>query len=128
MADLVETTETQREGAGFQHPSGRTTRLSVFKYYIHDGTKSLCFQLIGDLSEAHVLELSGCFNTARSTLSGRSLRIDLQSLRSTDEAGKKWLFSMAHEGAQFVQGSYCLTMLGFQLLARRPGISASDLA
>jgi hypothetical protein len=114
MADLVKTTTTQRERAGYEHPSRRTTTLGFFKYYIHDGTRSLCFQLIGDLSEAHVLELSGCFNTAKSTLSSRSLIIDLRSLRSADKAGQKWLFSMAHEGAQFVQGSYCLTVLGFQ--------------
>ena len=58
------------------------------------------------LTEANILELSGCWSTARTILGDRQLIIDLRALQSTDEAGKQWLLSLAHEGAQYIPESY----------------------
>ena len=80
-------------------------------YYIHDSVPALRFQLIGNLREANVAELSGCWNTARTILGSRHLVIDLRALRSTDEAGKQWLLSLAHEGARYLPESYFRTGL-----------------
>ena len=78
----------------------------MFKYYIHDSVDACRLQLLGSLSEAYVRELNGCWNTAKTTLGGRKLVIDLRGLQSTDEAGKAWLLSMVHEGATYLPESY----------------------
>ncbi len=78
----------------------------ALKYYIHDSVPALRFQLIGHLQQMQVAELSGCWNTARTILGSRKLIIDLRALRSTDEAGKQWLLSLAHEGAEYLPESY----------------------
>ncbi len=96
------------------HPDWKTNLMttsarpvqSQLKYYIHDSTAALRFQLLGMLSEGDVGELQGCWITAKTTLAGRKLLIDLRALRSTDEAGKQWLLSMAHEGAEYLPESY----------------------
>src|SRR3954454_208554 len=79
---------------------------SALKYYIHDGTEAFRFQLIGELREADVKELSGCWQTAKSTFGNRKLVLDLRQLRSTDESGKQWLLSMVREGAVCLPESY----------------------
>jgi hypothetical protein len=79
---------------------------SSFRYYIHDGIDDLRLQLIGELSEAEVTDLDGCWRTARTALAGRPLVIDVRTLAKVDEAGKRWLAAMAVEGAQFVPESY----------------------
>jgi ABC-type transporter Mla MlaB component len=85
--------------------------VSALKYYIHDGTEAFRFQLIGELQEADVKELSGCWQTAKSTFGDRKLVLDLQQLRSTDESGKEWLLSMVREGAACMPESYFRTNL-----------------
>lgn len=86
--------------------SGGFVGASLFKYYIHDGIEALRLQLIGELSEAEVTELDGCWRTARTTLGCRKLVIDVRTLAKVDEAGKRWLAAMAVEGASFVPDSY----------------------
>ena len=81
-------------------------RSSIFKYYIHDSIASCRLQLIGELTDAEVPELNGCWRTARTTLGRRKLVLDLQALKSVDEAGKQWLAGMAQEGASCVPESY----------------------
>ena len=76
------------------------------RYYIHDSVPALRFQLIGNLQQTDVAELSGCWSTAKTILGSRQLVIDLRALRSADEAGKAWLLSLAHEGAQYLPESY----------------------
>ncbi len=51
-------------------------------------------------------ELQGCWITAKTTLAGRKFVMDLRALRAADEAGKQWLLSMAHEGAEYLPESY----------------------
>jgi hypothetical protein len=97
--------------------SNQASRLhiSALKYYIHDGTEAFRFQLLGDLRDADVKELSGCWETARSTFGNRKLVLDLNGLRSTDEAGKEWLLAMIREaGAVCIPESYFRTNLAEQ--------------
>jgi hypothetical protein len=56
--------------------------VSALKYYIHDGTEAFRFQLIGELREADVKELSGCWETAKSTFGSRKLVLDLRAGKS----------------------------------------------
>jgi anti-anti-sigma regulatory factor len=74
-------------------------RSSLFKYYIHDSVDSCRLQLIGELSEAEVPELSGCWTTAKTTLGSRKLLLDLRNVRKIDDFGKQWIISMANDGA-----------------------------
>ncbi|MGA8029123.1 MAG: hypothetical protein WB992_18440 [Bryobacteraceae bacterium] len=81
-------------------------RSSSFKYYIHDAIEECRLQLLGELSEADVAELSGCWGTARTTLGSRKLVLDLRALKAVDEAGKQWLISMAAEGASYLPDGF----------------------
>jgi hypothetical protein len=94
-------------------------RSTVFKYYIHDSIDACRFQLLGELSESEIAELSGCWRTARTTLGNRKLVLDLEGLRTIDEAGKQWLIAMAGEGATYLPESYLRTGLAGQA-AREP--------
>jgi hypothetical protein len=82
--------------------SGRTARASSFKYYIHDGTGAYRLQLVGEFTEREVAELDGCWRTMKTTLGKRTLMLDLRAVTGVDEAGKRWLASMASEGAHHV--------------------------
>ncbi|MGI8958388.1 MAG: hypothetical protein ACR2IV_01225 [Bryobacteraceae bacterium] len=76
---------------------------SRLKYYIHDGIDACRFQLIGELTDADIAELHGCWRTAKTTLGKRKLILDLRGLNRIDEAGTKWLASMAEDGAEYVR-------------------------
>ncbi len=93
-----------------------TTRVrpSSFKYYIHDSIGVLRFKLIGELTQGDIQELNGSWRTARTTLGRRKLVLDLQSLRTVDEAGKQWLASMSAEGACYVPENYLMTCIAGQ--------------
>jgi len=73
--------------------------VSALKYYLHDGATCFRIQLLGTLSQADLSELSGCWRTARSAVSGRRLVIDLVKLAGLDEPGRAWLEEMIAEGA-----------------------------
>ena len=77
-------------------------RSSRFKYYIHDGIDACRFQLIGELTQADLPELNGCWRTAKTMLGNRNLLLDLRGLKSVDEAGRKWVSSMVDQGAQLL--------------------------
>ena len=100
--------EQQKRGAQEQRPPARTSRPARpdFRYYIHDGIAVCRLQLIGELTEREVDELSGCWRTARTTLGTRRLILDLHALRRVDEAGKRWLAGMAQEGATYSPERY----------------------
>lgn len=102
-------------------------RSSSFKYYIHDGIECCRLQLIGDLSDLDVADLTGCWNTARTTLGRRKLILDLTALTKTDESGHEWLLSMVREGATSLPESYFRDHLAGrdQHIAAAEGSSAS---
>lgn len=82
-------------------------------------------QLIGQLSEANLPELSGCWQTARTIVGNRKLILDLTGLRAVDDAGKQWLASMSQEGAIYVPEDFLRTSLADHSPAperRSPGL------
>jgi len=80
--------------------------VSSFKYYIHDSVSECRLQLLGDLTGAQVTDLSGCWQTVRTTLGTRRLSLDVRGLKSADAAGRRWLDQMANEGAVFLPESF----------------------
>ncbi|MFL6351256.1 MAG: hypothetical protein ACJ74Z_05330 [Bryobacteraceae bacterium] len=102
---LIEKSEIRTEEKTSAKCPNHILRSSAFKYYIHDGIDVCRFQLIGELTEADLLELHGCWRTAKTTLTGRKLILDLRALNSIDEAGKNWLAGMAAEGAEYLRGT-----------------------
>jgi hypothetical protein len=102
---MVDTISEKPEIATEESVPRRPNRISCssgFKYYIHDGIQACRFQLIGELTGPDVAELSGCWRTAKTTLRKRKLILDLRRLKTLDEAGRKWVTSMAAEGAEYV--------------------------
>lgn len=71
---------------------GAATRL---RYYIHDHAGMFRLQLLGALTLRDLPELQGCWKTAESSISGRSIQIDMRLLTTVDEAGEEWLASMS---------------------------------
>ena len=94
------------ESADPTNRPGRPLRSSSFKYYIHDGVAACRLQLIGELTELDLGELNGCWRTAKTTLGGRPLILDLNALESVDDAGKQWLASMMQEGVTCLPEQY----------------------
>ena len=110
----VKKTKTEPSNTVSDRIQASRPHLSALKYYIHDGTEAFRFQLIGELRDTDVSELSGCWETARSTFGSRRLVLDLRELRSTDESGKEWLLAMVREGAVCLPESYFRANLGDQ--------------
>lgn len=109
-------TETDLAGKKFEisqlrsgAPPKAAVRSSFFKYYIHDSIESCRLQLLGQLSEADIPELSGCWRTAKTTLASRKLLLDLRNLSAFDDAGRQWIISMANEGALLLPESFLRT-------------------
>jgi hypothetical protein len=107
---------------------GILIRSSTFKYYIHDSVAAWRLQLLGELSEAEVGELAGCWQTAKTTLGDRRLILDLRGLKTVDEAGKQWLAGMAQEGASYLPESFLRDALAGQPDADPSGVSAIKLS
>lgn len=103
---MVETISEKSEIAtGESTAARRPNRVACslrFKYYIHDGIDTCRFQLIGELTDLGVAELSGCWRTAKTTVGKRKLILDLRGLKALDEAGTKWVTSMAAEGFEYL--------------------------
>ena len=95
--------EKQQKLIGPEKNIGKRTeslaRSSYFRYYIHDAVASFRLQLLGELTEADIADLNGCWRTAKTTLGSRQLILDLHALKSVDETGKQWLAGIAQEGA-----------------------------
>lgn len=79
-------------------------RTSLLRFYIHDSAAYFRIELIGELTEMDIAELAGCWCTAKSSVSGRKLALDVRYLKAVDEAGREWLASMVREGAAYITG------------------------
>ncbi len=84
--------------------AGDRRRTSLLKFYIHDSADHFRIELIGELAESDVAELAGCWCTAKSSVTGRKLALDVRRLTSVDEAGREWLSTMVREGASYITG------------------------
>ena len=101
------TSQPQKANGESSSAEVRTSaRSTLFRYYIHDNIGSCRLQLLGELTEAQIPELNGCWRTAKTSLGKRQLVLDLHALRSVDEAGKQWIAGMAQEGATCTPESY----------------------
>jgi hypothetical protein len=83
-----------------------------FKYYIHDAVENCRLQIIGNFTQAHVPELTGCWRTARTTLGKRGLVLDLRAITGVDESAKQWIAIMSQEGAVCLPEEFLRTWLG----------------
>lgn len=72
-------------------------------------------QLVGDLKDGDLRELKGCWQTAKSSIEGRPVVVDVTRLKSTDPAGRGWMSQMLSEGAQFLDGRETTTKLPTRL-------------
>jgi hypothetical protein len=86
--------------------TGLPARTAFFKYYIHDGINTCRLELLGELTQQHLPEMSGCWQTAKTTLGSRQLILDLRRLQDADADGRRWLASMAQEGASCLPDSF----------------------
>ena len=119
MSSMVEHTgQRPQQSNGPTQPSmARSTirvRPSPFKYYIHDSIGVLRLKLIGELTQADLAELNGCWRTAKTTLGKRKFVLDLEALRTVDEPGKQWLAAMSAEGACYLPENYLVTCIAGQ--------------
>jgi hypothetical protein len=106
--------------------SNARVRSSSFKYYIHDGSGALRLKLVGELTRTEIDELNGCWRTAKTTLAGRKLVLDLRSLQAVDECGKDWLEGMREQGASYVPEDYLATCVPGQHATRPDAEAASS--
>lgn len=81
-------------------------RSTFFKYYIHDGVQCCRLQILGEFTETQVPDLTGCWNTVKTTLGARNFVLDVRAMRTADDVAKRWLIDMAAEGAVFLPESY----------------------
>jgi hypothetical protein len=88
---------------------------SNFKYYIHDGTGACRLQLLGQVGESEVAELTSCWQTAKTTLGRRRLVLDVHEVNSIDDAGKKWLAGMIQDGAACLPESFLMDAIAGKL-------------
>jgi hypothetical protein len=79
--------------------SGLTT--GSFRYYLHDSSDAFRFQFIGQITSSALVELDGCWRTARSSVAGRKVCLDLRELTAADETARVWLKTfVAKEAAE----------------------------
>jgi len=74
------------------------------KFYQHDAPATFRFVLFGDLAGASAVELEQAWTTAKSTMSGKRLIVDIAGLGSADETGLALLERFRDAGALFVVG------------------------
>ncbi len=78
---------------------------SVFKFYLHDSVEACRLQLLGPLTAKVLKELSGCWNTAKTTLKSRKLILDISAVTIIDDDARQWIAKMVAEGALLVEAS-----------------------
>jgi hypothetical protein len=105
VRDCVETNVRVEELDGSQNATRSPVSQSLLRYYLHDGTDAFRFELIGMLSAMDLAELDGCWRTAKSSVAGRKLRLDLRQIVEIDDSGRQWLTEMLTEGTEYVVSS-----------------------
>ena len=88
--------------------------------YIHDGAQALTLQISGAVTQGSAAELEQTWLTARSTLAGRELLIDLGSVISVDDDGQTVFRRLASQGARFISASPLSDSLAEQVSHRMP--------
>ncbi len=88
--------------------------------YIHDGAQALTLQISGAVTQGSAAELEQTWLTARSTLAGRELLIDLGDVTSVDDDGQTVLRRLASQGARFITASRLTEVLAAEVSRRVP--------
>ena len=96
-------------------------------FYIHDGAEALIFQISGPLTKEAAGELEQTWLTARSTLAGRELLIDLGSAATVDNDGQTVLRRLAGEGARFITASSLTEALAEAISRKLPEFLVAPL-
>jgi len=89
-------------------------------FYIHDGAEALTLRIVGPLSKDAATELEQAWLTARSTLAGRELMVDLGDVVSVDADGQTLLRRLAGHGARFITTSRLTDALAEEASRRMP--------
>jgi len=89
-------------------------------FYIHDGAQALTLQISGALTPGAAAELEQTWLTARSTLAGRELLVDLGNVISVDDDGRAVLRRLAGDGAKFITASRLTEALAEEVSRRMP--------
>ena len=100
VRDCLETTVRLKALDGARNASG--SAVSLLRYYLHDEIDAYRFEFIGKLSAMDLTELDGCWRTAKSSVAGRKLRLDLRQVTDIDNPGREWLTEMLTEGAEYM--------------------------
>jgi hypothetical protein len=96
--------------------------------YVHDGVQALTLQIRGELTHGAAIELEQAWLTARSTLAGRGLVVDLSALVSAEGTGRAVLDRLASDGAMFITASSLTEALAEELSRRSPKLLPSARA
>jgi len=85
-----------------------TSRLqsNSLRYYLHDGSSALRFQLVGTLSRDSARDLEQTWHTVSSVLGERPVIIDISNLTGIDPSGQELLNLWNMRGARLGVGSH----------------------
>jgi hypothetical protein len=75
------------------------------RFYVHDGTTALSFEIAGRLSDDGADELQHAWRTASLVIGDRSLIVDLSYVTGIDVAGRRLVRRWHDRGAQLVARS-----------------------
>jgi hypothetical protein len=74
-------------------------------YYLHDEPSAFRLELTGTLSAGNLAEIERVWRTGSSTLGTRAFMVDVDSLTSVDDAGRRLLGRWRQLGATFIAES-----------------------
>ncbi|HEV8040619.1 MAG TPA: hypothetical protein VGP62_17240 [Bryobacteraceae bacterium] len=74
-------------------------------YYLHDEPGAFRLELAGALSAGNLAEIERVWRTGSSTLGTRAFVVDIDSLTSVDDAGRRLLARWRQLGATFIAES-----------------------
>jgi anti-anti-sigma regulatory factor len=90
-------------------------------YYLHDDPSTFRLELAGALLAGNAAEVERVWRTGSSTLGTRDFVVDIDSLTSVDDAGRRLLERWRQLGATFIAESGAAKSI-VQSIAECPGI------
>jgi ABC-type transporter Mla MlaB component len=86
-------------------------RIAMLRITVQHSPSQVRLKLEGDLAGAWVTELEDCWRSARSSLDGRSLCVDLSAVERVDRAGEYLLALLHRNGAELAASGAVMTEL-----------------
>jgi len=90
-------------------------------YYLHDEPSAFRLELAGALSAGNLAEIERVWRTGSTTLGTRAFVVDVDSLTSVDDAGRRLLARWTQVGATFIAESSEAKLI-VQSVVEFPGI------